>query len=91
MTGPPPGWRERQAAARRLVPLSCGHTDPWICRRDETAADPDLLAAVVVHLLATTGGPGLGHDLDAARALWRRGGPSARLAERIFSLGGVAA
>jgi len=90
-TGTPPGWRQRQAAARRLPRLPCGHGDPWLCRHDESEVDPDLLATVATHLLTTTGGPGLGHDRDAAQALWRRGGASARLAERIYSMGGVVA
>jgi len=87
-------WQRRRAAASRMMPTACGHhTDPWLCRcRDHhREPDPDLTAAIAVHLLGTTGGPGMGHDADAARLLWRRGGPAARLAEQINALGGVAA
>jgi len=74
-----------------MTPLLCGHADPWLCHHNASNGDADLLAAVAVHLLTATGGPGLGHDLGAAQALWRRGGASARLAEQIYSMGGVAA
>ncbi len=86
------GWKARRSAAARLPALLCGHADPWACRyhRSKPTTDPDLLAAVALHLMGTTGGPGMGHDADAARALWRRGGPAARLAEQINSLGGAA-
>jgi len=83
----------RHAAASRLPALACGDRDPWTCRchRSRATTDPDLMAAIAVHLLGTTGGAGMGHDADAARLLWRRGGDAARLAERIDQLGGVAA
>ncbi len=84
-------WKTRRSAAARLPALRCGDRDPWTCRcHRRPAPDADLTAAVAVHLIATTGGPGLGHDLAAVRALWRRGGPAARLAEQINSLGGAA-
>jgi len=82
----------RRRGSARLPALNCGDRDPWTCRgHRRPASDPDLLAAVATHLLTTTGGPGMGHDADAARLLWRRGGAAARLAEQINALGGVAA
>ncbi len=85
------GWKARRSAGARLPALLCGSSDPWTCRcHRRPAPDADLTAAVAVHLMATTGSVGVGHDLAAVRALWRRGGPAARLAERINSLGGAA-
>lgn len=84
--------RHRRAACHRMERLDCGCVDPWTCTCHETRwenKDPDVVKAAAEHLLDATGRPGTGYDAEAARALWRRGGTDARLAELINSLGGV--
>lgn len=82
----------RRATCRRMQRLTCGCVDTWTCQCHETRRenkDPELMKVVAEHLIEATGRPGTGHNADAARALWRRGGTDARLAELINRLGGV--
>ena len=84
--------RRRRATCHRMERLMCGCVDTWTCTCHENrsdSTDPDLMKVVVEHLLDATGRPGTGHNADAARALWRRGGADARLAELTNRLGGV--
>lgn len=84
--------RHRRTACHRMERLDCGCVDPWTCRcheKESSRTDPELVKVVAEHLLAATGGPGIGHDADAGRALWRRGGRDARLAELINRCGGI--
>ena len=88
--------RRRVAASHRLEPLACGHRDPWLCTCTCTCTatghrvDVDVIATAARHLMAAMGVPGTGYDIEAVRALWRRGGDDARLAELINRFGGAA-
>ncbi|PVX68167.1 hypothetical protein C8E04_5547 [Rhodococcus globerulus] len=84
--------RRRRAACHRMERLTCGCVDTWTCTCHENRSvntDPELVKVVAEHLFAATGGPGLGFNAEAGRALWRRGGADARLAERINRCGGI--
>lgn len=85
--------RARRHAADRVVPLSCGCRDPWSpsCGSSDelTTKEVDGYRDAVVHLGE--------HGLTAAarlpelRALWHRGGPDRRLAQRIVQCWEVSA
>lgn len=79
--------RRRRAAMRRSVPLDCGCPDPWPCNCTMPALTDRWIDAgrdAALHLLADGKTPLL--EIEVLRALWRRGGPDRRLAQRLHQL-----
>lgn len=79
--------KRRSDAARRLLALECGCSDPWLCHCHE----PECVrgyAEAAAHLL----GAGLtpAPNLPAMRQMWRRGGEPQRLAQAISQRWGAA-
>lgn len=85
------GLRRRRESTYRLPVLECGCADPWTCHHHDgepSAAMIDAARAAAEHLLGTGLTPLL--DLDAQRAMWRRGGDDRRLVSALQSLTAVA-
>jgi hypothetical protein len=80
------GFHCRADAARRLPPLRCGCTDPWLCPCGNQPAEPsqrtvDAYAAALRHLKAAglAGAP----LVPELRAMWRRGGDDRRMVGEV--------
>lgn len=76
------GLRRRREASRRLPVLPCGHADPW--RYDAPGPSEryvDGYRDAAQHLLAVGMTPA--SNVDAMRAMWRRGGTDQRLAAEL--------
>lgn len=81
------GLHRRRTEARALRPLRCGCRDPWPCRHYGADQAPvtdqfvDGYRDAALHLLAEGLLPA--PNVEALRALWRRGGEDQQLARRI--------
>jgi hypothetical protein len=81
--------RRRRDAARRLIPLDCGCTDPWPCRCTQPPLSDRMIDAgrdAALHVLDTGQIPLL--ELEVLQALYRRGGMDRALAEMLHAAAG---
>ena len=84
--------RQRRSASARLPALDCGHRDPWTCRHDPAPVTDQYIDGfrdAALHLLASGMTPA--PNLDAMRALWRRGGAERDLVRAIAERWEIAA
>lgn len=80
----------RRSAAKRLVPLECGCSDPHPCRCTEPPLSEKMIDAgrdAAVHIMDNTGRVPL-LQTEVLRALYRRGGDDRVLAEKLHAMTG---
>jgi hypothetical protein len=82
----------RSGAAKRSVPLDCGHRDPLLCDCTQPPLSNHAIDGwrrAAEHVLTTGHVPVL--PIEVLQALWRRGGSDRALSEQLHELTGRAA
>jgi hypothetical protein len=81
--------KRRSGAAKRSVPLDCGHRDPLLCDCTQPPLSNHAIdgwRSSAEHVLATGQIPLL--PIEVLQALWRRGGSDRALAEQLHEASG---